>query len=319
MSEAQPHREFRGCPNCGGERLIRDGATGEVACALCGTVVSDVEYVPEYTPNFNRGSFAFVKQLGSGKPSYFEVLRSGERYLRMVGRDGERTEANVAAGIATVAGRIGAPKPVEEEGMYRARCLLKAMRARGRRLTTEEIVAVSLWVACKMHGFPVTMDEYVHALGWSKSGANNAKSLLKLLNKAEGIAPLPKGIIDPKLYVGKLAARLTKSPKASPRYISALEVYARALCDAVAGEVSGKDPVCVAATALCVADELMGQVFGRAEIERLTGAGYSPPTARAMRRRAAPPPERIRDVYLKSIRKKVMEVRVSEMVGNAAN
>ncbi|MEM3798210.1 MAG: TFIIB-type zinc ribbon-containing protein, partial [Candidatus Bathyarchaeia archaeon] len=77
MSEAQPSCELRKCPECGCERFVRDGATGEVVCAGCGVVVSDVEYVHGFAPKPSRGSFAVMVQHGSGKPGYFEVLKYG--------------------------------------------------------------------------------------------------------------------------------------------------------------------------------------------------------------------------------------------------
>lgn len=294
MSEAQPSCELWKCPECGCEKFVRDWGTGEVVCASCGVVVSDVEYVHGFASKPSRGSFAVMVQPGSGKPGYFEVLKyGGARYLRMIGRGVDKTESNIATEVATLAGRIGVPKTVEEEASYQAKRLLKAMRSKGRKMPTREITAVALWKACKLHGFPITMDEYMQMLGWD--GRNGGrKSLLKLINKAESIMPLPKVAPDPKRYISKLAAKLSG---VGPKYISALEVYARLLCDAAADEVSGKDPVCVASTALCVADEVFGSVIGRERIVKLTGAGYSSSAAEAMKRRRPLIPESLWEVY----------------------
>jgi len=298
LSEAQPFQEAK-CPGCGCERLVRDGSTGEVACPECGTVVADAECVPGFTPKPGRGSFAVMAQLGSGKPGYFEVLRyGGERYLRMVGRDGvDRTESNIATEVATIADRFKLPKAVEEEASYLAKRLLRAMREKKRKMTAAEIAAVTVWTACKLHGLPVTMDEYVRALGWADGRRRGAKSLLKLINKAESIMPLPKVAPDPKRYIPKFAARLSASG-ASQRYISALEAYSRMLCDAVADAVSGKDPVCIAVTALCVADEVLGGVIGKEKMLKLTGAGFSSAAAEAMKRRRPPIPKQLWDIYM---------------------
>ncbi|MCS7114105.1 MAG: hypothetical protein RMJ15_04130 [Nitrososphaerota archaeon] len=292
----------RKCPDCGCDRLVRDGSAGEVVCVNCGIVVDEVEYAQGHAPKPNRGSFAAMGQLGSGKLGYIEVLRyGGERYLRMLGRDSERTVISMATQIATIANRIGAPKAVEEEASLWARRILKAMRTKGRKMSVDEIAAVSLWTACKLHSFPITMDEYVKALGWSggnngNSGGNGSKSLLKVINKAEGIMALPKVAPDPKRYIAKLAARLEEAGH-NPRYIATVEAYARMLCDAAADDVSGKDPVCVASTALCVADEVMGGVIGREQIVRLAGAGYSSSAAEAMKRKKPPPTELLWSVF----------------------
>lgn len=317
MTEAQPSSPCWGttrCPDCGCERLVRDSSTGEVVCQNCGVVVVEGECVHGFAPKQDRGSFALMNRLGSGRLGYVERLKYGEqRFLRLLGREGvDRTESNIATDVATLASRIGAPKAVEETAFYWAMKLLKAMRTKGRKMPTQEIAAVTLWAACKLQGFPITMDEFERAL----RGRGNGRSLLKLINKAEGIMPLPKAVVDPKRHIARLAAKLYGV--ADHKYVSAIEAYAKMLCDASADDISGKDPVCVASTALCVADELVGGLIGKERIVRLTGVGHSQGAAEAMKRNRPKPPEPLWDALLSSYARRVADAASQSLTAVAA-
>jgi len=306
--------EVAKCPECGSVQLIRDGATGEVVCAACGLVVHEVEFVQGFAPkSVDRGSFAVVGSLGSGKPTPSEIRRGG-RFLRYVGRCEERTKYGVATAIETIADKVYAPKQVREEATAIAKRLLKAMREKNRKLRVEEVAAVSLWCACKLAGHAVTMDEYARVVEPYISRKNGGKvSLLKLINRAESITPLPKDVKDARAYIVKLAGKLEKY--AEPWLVSEVIKYAIKLCEEAADDVSGKDPVCIAATALCVADELAGGWIGRGRILELTGAGFSQSAAEAMKKRAPPLPDRLLRLKLK----RVMEVKTYEKFGNGSN
>jgi len=304
------------CPECGSAHLIRDNATGEVVCADCGLVVHEVEAVQGFVPKGpDRGSFEVLNALGSGRPTPSEVRRGG-RFLRYVGRYEEKAKREVAMNIETVADKIHAPKEVRKGAMAIAKRLLKAMREQNRKFRVEEVSAVSLWCACKVAGHAVTMDEYAEVVEPYISRRNGGKvSLLKLINRAESIAPLPKVVKDARAYIVKFASKL--EGQASPKLASAVASYAVTLYEEAADDVSGKDPVCLAATALCVADELMGGWIGRRRILELTGAGFSQSAAEAMKRRAPPPSKNLLDVYIDLMEKKFAEVMAYEDAGNA--
>lgn len=304
------------CPECGAP-LIRDGFTGEVVCSECGVVVNEVEYAPQFVGQPRRGSFnltSFAKT--TGRPRISDVRNLGAdkaRYLRMLGRlDGrERTEMALATAVSTIANRIGMPKYVEEQAMWYGERLLKGMRETCKRLTVDEISAVAIWHACKVQGFVITMKEYASALNWKEKA-----SLLKLITKANRIVPVPSGVFTALHYIGRVVNRLGSA--ADHEYLSLLETYARTLCNSVEdGELSGKDPVCVAATALCVADEILGGWVGTERIVEVLGAGYSQTLARRFKDNAPLPPKTVRGAAFRLLKKRAMEVIAYENVSVA--
>ncbi|MEM3478516.1 MAG: TFIIB-type zinc ribbon-containing protein [Candidatus Bathyarchaeia archaeon] len=201
------------CPECGGT-LIRDGATGEVACGSCGTVFGESEMVHSFAPKtLNRGSFAFAGLSETGKITYSEAVKySGQgRYVHMLRRsDGsERVVVKVAVFISNLASRIGAPTSVEEEAMVIARRLLKAAKAKGRRLTADEAAAVSLWQACKKQGFPIAIDDYEGACAAMLPTWRG--SLLRLMSRVCDIERLPFSKFSLKDYVKMFTRKLRKN------------------------------------------------------------------------------------------------------------
>ena len=94
MSEAQPSCELRKCPECGCEKLVRDGGTGEVVCAGCGVVVSDEEFL--YAECQSMGKLARVK-LGPYKQfrRYFELTGKEPPLILKEEKRGEAAEAEV--------------------------------------------------------------------------------------------------------------------------------------------------------------------------------------------------------------------------------
>jgi len=135
-------------------------------------------------------------------------------------------------------------------------------------------------------------------------------SLYKLLTKAAKIVPPPTKGFTAADYVGRLGARL--GGLADQSYISSLEAYAIALCKAAEGEVFGKDPVCVAATALCVADEAFGSLIGGERIAEALGAGYSQSTAKILKRYKPPLPPNMRRHVLNTVAGRGLKVLAGE-------
>jgi transcription initiation factor TFIIIB Brf1 subunit/transcription initiation factor TFIIB len=300
--------EQQKCPECGSTYLVRDGSTGEVACSGCGLVLSGVEHVPPFMGEERRGAFSMVSA-ASGRLRLSGFSGESIRVLRMVGRrDGrERTEMQLASDVSAVAWRIGASKkPIEETAMWYGKRLLRRMREKGMRMTVRDIAVVAVWHACKLHGFKVTMKDFEKAL--------NCRSLYKLIVKASAIEPAPGAILKAESYIGVIAARLNGDRK----YISAIESYALTLCRIGSKLLEGKDPLCVAATALCVTDELIGGCYGREHITSVLNSGYSPSTARVLKEiaRYVPMPPHVQEVALPFIMRRVLEVKAHEDAKN---
>ena len=312
------------CPECGSTYLVRNGETGEVVCRSCGVVVSEVEYATHYVPAGARGSFAFTSLARTGgKPAPSDVRKLDpdvRRLARQIGRleGAERTEAAVANMINGLVDKLCLPKSVEEEAMVYAKRLLKAMREKGKRLTVIEVSAVSVWNALKVQGFPVTMKEYVNlvnALLARRDGNRGLRraSFYKLITKAAEVLPPPAKVFAPADYVGRLCARI--GGLADRSYVSTVEAYAAALCRAAEEELFGKDPVCAAATAICVADEVLGGRIGAEKIAKAVGAGYSQSTAQLLKRRRPPLPPTLYAPVLEAIKRSGLKVLAAERHG----
>ena len=306
------------CPECGSSYLVRDGASGEVVCRNCGVVVSETEYVAPFTPEAARGSLAMTRLVA--KPRFSEVVKFGSdgvRLARQIGRlnGSERTEAVIANMINGLACKLSLPKAVEEDAMVTAKKILKGMRKKRKRMTAVEISAVSLWNAIKVHGYPVTMKEYISLINVlitrrDGNGGFRTKSFYRLVAKASEIAPLAIKIFTPADYVGRLCAKL--EGLADTAYLSAVEAYAVALCKTAEGELFGKDPVCTAATAICVADETLGGRIGIEKICKSAGAGYSSSTAKILKKRKPPLPPMLQEAVLKIMKRRALEALASE-------
>ncbi|MEM3719542.1 MAG: hypothetical protein QXD45_05935 [Candidatus Bathyarchaeia archaeon] len=320
------------CPECGGA-VIKDGATGEVACSQCGVTIDDFEFVQSYIHRNgnNRGSFAVAGIPETGKPSYFEILRYGnQRYLHMLGRDNskERTVTRVALHISNLANKVGAHKQVEEEAMLLAKRLLKALRMQRKKMSTDEVAAVAFWVACKIHDVLITIEDYEGMCArtfpnWRSADGHVTKSLLRLISKASDVEYLPLKLLELKDYVRRLAAKLRRKARSerlkTSRYIDALEAYAMLVCDKVKDRVKAKNPVCIAATAIRVADEFLGGWIGATRIAKVLGAGFSKQALLEMKKNPPDIPIYMLDTFLKFIEKRVAEVIADEVVRSVAN
>lgn len=307
------------CPECGCTQLIRDGATGEVVCSCCGLVVDEPEYVAPFVGKRESSVYDYTSfSKATGKLRISEIMRLGEdgRFLRKVGRleGGERTEAVLASRISALKDWLNLPNQAAENAMYFAMRLLRAMRRARRRMSVDEVAAVSLWCALKVQG-GVNVKEYEETLrrkGWK------LRSLFKLITKASNICPLPKVLLSPADYVGRIAAKL--EAVASREYVSLLNGYTRVLLKSVdGGMLAGKDHICTASTALCVADELLGGWVGREAICRVAGAGFNRELADALKENAPPPPPFLCDFALEFTIKRVREAIAHEDVRNGAD
>jgi transcription initiation factor TFIIB len=323
----QAAEENERCPECGSTYLVRDGETGEVVCRSCGVVVGEAEYAVHFVPAVARGSLAFTSMARTGgKPALSDVRKlgpDGVRLARQIGRleGAERTEATVANMINGLADRLSLPKAVEEEAMVYAKRLLKGMREKGKRLKVVEVSAVALWNALKVQGYPVIMKEYVNlvnALLARRDGNGGFKtaSFYKLITKAAEVVPPPGKMFTPADYVGRLCARL--EGLADRGYAATVEAYAITLCKAAEDELFGKDPVCAAATAICVADEVFGGWMGADKITRTLGVGYSQSTAQLLKKHRPPLPPTLHTPVLKALKRKGLGVLAAERLRNGA-
>ncbi len=269
------------CPECGNDHVVRDDNRGEVLCDACGLVLSDRAI--DAGPEWSAFSFEENDRLARTGPPR-DVLRGASGLATVIpypGKDArghsiphdqrtalirmrklqylsgqrtswERNAPSVTSVLARIISRLDLPISVEEEAKFICRRALKRHLARGR--STEEIVAATVYVACRIHGVPRTLDElggvtglpkksigrtyrilhrslnlppaplpratdYVDRFCWRLDLSNTVRvEALRILEQLEGIgernALAPAGTAAAAIYVASLSGRETRSQKA---------------------------------------------------------------------------------------------------------
>ena len=304
-SEACVSGRHRKCPECGAA-LCYDAGTGESICSECGLVV-EVEAFEEPPQPKNRK--ALVALPATSKPLYsdleeldFERRRVYSKIGRYGGKGDEKKHESL---VEQYADKISAPEKVRILALLLAKKIAKGLRKAGKKLKKEDIARVALWEACKICGFWVTLQEFEGACGLK----SEKRGIYALLSKVSDAVEMDVVVPKPSYYIPRLAARLIPFVR-DVQYISALEEYAAKICAEAERRklTNGKDPVCVAGTALHIVDERLGGRIGRA---RMAAAGikYSQEVAKTLTALKVPIPESA----LKFLWYLLIEVKKSEL------
>ncbi|MCY0882972.1 MAG: hypothetical protein OWQ50_04050 [Acidianus infernus] len=123
----------------------------------------------------------------------------------------------------------------------------------------EEVVAASVYAACRKMNIPTTLEEISKATSANKKEIGKAYRLLL----REDVTEVPAS--DPKYYVMKIASLLGLSGKVMT---AAMEIVERAK---KAGITSGKDPASIAAAAVYIAANINGERRSQREISEVSG------------------------------------------------
>ncbi len=254
--------------------FITDHNSGEVVCNKCG-IVSTTKvlnrnaewraYTGEEQANRSRvGSPTSFAIHDKGLPTTIEVsdrdargrtltaTQRAEMYkLRKIQT---RTVLNTAYGrnlskamgiLDRTVDRLHLPNPVKEKAALTYRQALEADVLRGRSIS--EIMAASLYMACRLMDAPRSLKEIVEASGVRKHDL--ARSYRLLLNELNVKVPVQ----DPKRCVSKIASRVGVSMQTQLKAAELLDEARRK------GITAGKNPMGLAAAALYLACTIVGE------------------------------------------------------------
>jgi transcription initiation factor TFIIB len=215
------------CPECKGERFIKDYQTAEIVCVDCGYVIDEkiVDSGPEWRAfdieqrekrvrvgapvSFtihDKGLSTTIgwdnrlkKSLSSEQRAQIYRMRKWQRRIRV--SDG--TERNLAYALSTMSkmcSSMSLPKNIVETASVIYRELLKKKLSRGRSIIG--IVAASVYMACRKCGIARTLDDIAMSSGMDKKEVGKYyRFLLKELD--EFVPP-----ISASYYISRLVNHL---------------------------------------------------------------------------------------------------------------
>ncbi|BDC18458.1 TFIIB-type zinc ribbon-containing protein [Acidianus sp. HS-5] len=260
---------------CPKDKIVFDANRGEYICTETGEVLEDkvVDQGPEwraYTEEENRErSRAGTINLAvhdMGLSTYMDVKAKDRikamrlRKLQIRSRVGTSEQRNLVKAMTIlerIIDNLGLPKAVKEEAAIIYRKALDKKLIKGRSI--EEVVAASVYAACRKLNIPTTLDEITKITSANKKEIGKAYRLLL----REDVTEVPAS--DPKYYVMKIASLLGLSGKVMT---AAMEIVERAK---KAGITSGKDPASIAAAAVYIAANINGERRSQREISEVSG------------------------------------------------
>ncbi|MFP3165477.1 MAG: TFIIB-type zinc ribbon-containing protein, partial [Acidianus sp.] len=208
---------------CPKDKIVFDANRGEYICTETGEVLEDkvVDQGPEwraYTEEENRErSRAGTINLAvhdMGLSTYMDT-RAKDRIKAMrlrklqirsrVGTSEQRNLVKAMTILERIIDNLGLPKAVKEEAAIIYRKALEKKLIKGRSI--EEVVAASVYAACRKMNIPTTLDEISKATSANKKEIGKAYRLLL----REDVTEVPAS--DPKYYVMKIASLLGLSGK----------------------------------------------------------------------------------------------------------
>jgi len=274
------------CPECGSTRIIRDYEKGELICGQCGLVINenirdlgpdwrafDAEQkakrarggVPLKYTRPNKGLVTEIDKynrdirgtkISSGKQAQLYRIRKWHKRIS-IASSMERNLIIALAELDRLASALGLPENIKEAAALLYRKAVKKELIRGRLI--ESVVAAVVYMICRVHNIPRTLDEISKSAGIEKKEIGRAYRFLK--NELDIHVPLT----DPSQYIPKFATALGASPKVQDE---AVKLIRKALKK---GLISGRGPTGVAAAALYIASALSGEKRTQKEVADVAG------------------------------------------------
>ncbi|NON61629.1 transcription initiation factor IIB family protein [Acidianus sp. RZ1] len=260
---------------CSPDKVVFDEDRGEYICTETGEVIEDkvVDQGPEwraYTEEENRersrASTINIAVHDMGLSTFMDVKGKDRakamrlRKLQLRSRIGTSEQRNLVKAMTVlerIANQLGLPKSVKEEASIIYRKALDKKLIKGRSI--EEVMAASVYAACRKDKIPITIAEIVRTTSVNKKEIAKAYRLLL----KENVTDVPAS--DPKYYVVKIASLLGLSGKTMS---AALEIVDKAKNS---GITSGKDPASIAAASIYIASSLNGERRSQREISEVSG------------------------------------------------
>jgi len=282
-SPLQPAK-IQQCPECGGNRLMRDYECAEIVCMDCGFVLAakltdrgpewrafDTEQREKRTrvgapltfTIHDKGLSTMIdwhdrdiygKRLSPGQKAQIYRLRKWQRRIR-VSDAMERNLAFALSEMSKIANGLNLPKNILETASVIYRKAVKERLIRGRSI--QGVTAAAIYVACRQCGLARTLDEIAQASNINKKEVGRSyRFLVKELDYF--IPPL-----KPSQYITKFSNQLTMQGKVE-------EIAHKILITAKELKLtSGRGPTGIAAAASYIASVLTGERKTQREIAEI--------------------------------------------------
>ena len=256
------------CPECGSTHLAQDYNRGELICEECGLVIDDhyIDQGPEWRSfdmqqEKNRARAgppmtemmhdkglstdidrpdrdSYGKSISGKKRAQMYRLRKWQRRLRVSGAK-ERSLVSALKEIDRLASTMGLPKNIRETAALIYRKAAEKNLIRGRSINN--VVAASLYAACRKVGVPRTLDEITEA---TSSNRKEIGRTYRFLSRELSLKLKPT---RPEKFLQRFCNELNVSGKIKRLAEEIIE-------DAEKNElISGKGPTSMAAAAIYIA------------------------------------------------------------------
>ena len=274
------------CPECSSRNLDHDDTRGEVVCMDCGLVLEDDVidqgaewrvFSPEQGDQRSRTGAPMNKMMHdkglstdldwqnkdySGKAvapkmrSQLYRMRKWQRRARTSNAQ-ERNLSIALAEIDRICSRMELPKITREEAATVYRKCVENRLVRGRSI--EGVSAASIYIACRLHNVPRTLDEVsTSARTGRKEIGRTARFVIREL-KIRIQAPRPQD------YVPRFCSELGLPPNVEARALEFVDEICRLELD------SGKGPVGIAASSIYIAGIMCNHHRTQREVSEAAG------------------------------------------------
>ncbi len=252
------HTHFGKCPDCGGEDFFVNRDKGEVICKHCSFVIDDsmtdfgkdIVYNQEDMQAKGRSGAPFDPRVSNnlmtevGNYSDISKLpKKSQMMLRRIRKKNRWTssslEHNLNNSLTTlkiVADNLKMPDVAEKESavIYR-QCAERGITVAR---PAENIIAGCVYIACRLHGLPKTLNEVSDI---TKVDKKTLGKTYKLICRKLGVKIIP---LNPSDFISRFASSLGITPKAESSAYKMYQNFHKM------GLNSGKSPVSLAATSL---------------------------------------------------------------------
>ncbi len=268
------------CPRCGKGKRLTDNETGEIVCSLCGLVIYEKieDYGPEYR-NFSDGSedrrrtgagtslsrhdmgLATVinpvnrdvtgKALSSSMKYTLHRLRISDARSQMH-KSSDRNFRLAFTELEKLKDKLGLPDSVIEKTAYIYRKAIAKNIVRGRSISA--LLGAALYAACRDAETPRTLKDIEEVANVKRKAL--AKCFKVLVEKLDLKIP----VVNSTHCVARIASKLGVNEKTKRLAFTILQDYEKS------GEMAGKSPTGLAATALYLACVKMGENFTQKKV-----------------------------------------------------
>ncbi len=274
------------CPECDSPHLIRDYERAEVICEDCGLVLDDrmIDEGPEWrafdseqreareragppstimshdkglsTQIGWRNKDAYGRTIPHRSRAQIYRLRKWQHRIR-TSKSGERSLAQGLTEINTMASKMGLPRHVRESAavLYRKASTKNLVRGR----SIDEVVAATLYAACRQCGVPRTLDEIADKSNVDRKSIGRT---YRTLTRELGLKLLPQSPGD---YIARFCNKLSLDMEVQRRAKEILEEVEREEL------ASGVAPSGVAAATIYIAAMLCGRPCTQKDVAEVAG------------------------------------------------